>query len=92
MLNYPDMYSLSERACERVAVNMQAIFTLAGFKIVPTIKNLICRCFFKIVRCDAVENYMFLRDSLLLLMVGWIVIWGGSQELHVFTVFLTGAR
>ena len=23
---------------------------------------------------------------------GWIVIWGSRQEVHVFNVFLTGAR
>ena len=63
--NYPVMYSLSEKA----AVNMQGtVFTLVGLKIVPTIKNLIY-VFFTIVRCDAVENYMFLRDSLQLVLV-----------------------
>ena len=62
MLNYPVMYTLSER--EREAVNMHGtVFTLARFKIVPTIKNLIVDVLFMIVRCDAVENYMFLRDS-----------------------------
>ena len=60
MLNYPVMYSLSER----VAVNIQGtVITLARLKIVPPIKNLICSVFFMIVRSDAVENYMFLRDS-----------------------------
>ena len=39
-----------------------------------------------IARCDAVENYMFLRDSQLMY---WIVIWGGSQE---FYIFRTGSR
>ena len=30
---------------DRAAVNMQrTVFTLAGLKIVPTIKNVICRC------------------------------------------------
>ena len=39
MLNYPAVYSLSEK--QRVAVNMQGIvFTLTRLKIVPTIKNL----------------------------------------------------
>ena len=40
------------------------VFTLGRLKIVPTIKNLICRCL--LCDCemyDAVENYMFLRDS-----------------------------
>ena len=45
-----------------MAVNMQGtVFALARLEIVPTIKNFICRCHM-IVR-DAVENYMFLRDS-----------------------------
>ena len=44
-----------------------------------------------IVRCDAVKNYMFLRDSQLVLS-GWIVIWGSSHVLYVVTVFVTGAR
>ena len=62
MFNYPVMYSLSER--ERAAVNMQGtVFTLARLKIVPTIKNLSCRYHLMIVRYDAVENYMFLRES-----------------------------
>ena len=38
ILNYPVMYSLSER----VAVNrLRTVFTLTRLKIVPTIKNLI---------------------------------------------------
>ena len=41
----------------------RAVFTLAGLKIVPTIKKLIVDDFFMIVRCDAVENYMLLGDS-----------------------------
>ena len=44
-----------------------------------------------IVRCDAIKNYMFLRDSQLV-YGGWIVIWGSSHELYVVTVFVTGAR
>ena len=52
MLNYPVLYSLSER----VAVNIQGIgFTIERLKMIPTIKNLICRCIM-IVRCEAVEN------------------------------------
>ena len=46
MLNYPDVYSLSEG--EREAAHMQeTVFTSARFKIVPTIKNLYyiqCQC------------------------------------------------
>ena len=54
---------------EREAVNMiGTVLTLARLKVVPTIKNLICRCFFMIVRCDAVENYMFYRDSQLVVV------------------------
>ena len=85
MPNYPVMYSLSER--ERAAVNIQGtVFTLAGLKIVPTIKNLMCRYLLYNVRCDAVENYMFpLRFTTG--VSGWIVICG-SQEMHVFTIFL----
>ena len=49
---------------ERAAVNVQGtVFTSAKSKIVPTIMNLIYRCLLMIVRCDEVENYMFLRDS-----------------------------
>ena len=59
-------------------------FTLARLITVPTIKNLM------IVRCVAVDNYVFLRESQL--VYGWIVIWGSGQELHDFTVVLTGAR
>ena len=57
------MYLLSKG--ERVAVNMQGtVFTSAKLKIVPTINNLICKLVFTmIVKCDEVENYMFLRDS-----------------------------
>ena len=59
ILNYPAMYSLSER--ERFSLNMQGtMFTSAILKIVPTIKNLICKVFIMIVRCDAFENYVFL--------------------------------
>ena len=61
-------------------------FTLARLKIFPTIKNL--DFFFMIVRCDAVENYVSLRFTTG--VSSWIVIWGSSQVLHVFTVFLTG--
>ena len=56
---------------ERAAVNRQGtVFTLARLKTVPTIKNTIVNIFFMIVRCDAVENYMFLRDSQLVQVVG----------------------
>ena len=54
------LFAIRER--ERASVNMQTVLTLAGLKIVFTIMNLICRCLV-IVRCDAVENYMFIRDS-----------------------------
>ena len=40
-------------------------------------RNWVVDVFFMIVRWDAVENYMFLRDSQLR---GWIVIWGSSLE------------
>ena len=43
-----------------------------------------------IARCDAIENYMFLRDSSGVSV--WIVIWGSNHELYVFIVFRTGAR
>ena len=87
MLHDPAIYALSER--ERAAVNMQGtVFALAGLKIVPTIKNLTCRGL-HYVRCDAVQNYMLCRDSQ---PSGWVEIWGSSQELYVFTVFLTAAR
>ena len=39
------------------------VFTLAGFEIVHAIKNLIIYDFFMIVKSDAVENCIFLRDS-----------------------------
>ena len=56
---------------ERAAVNMHGtLITLARLEIVSTIKNLICRCLLMIVRCDTVENYMFLRDSLV--VSGWM--------------------
>ena len=43
MLHYPIMYSLSKR--KRATVNMQGTgITIARLKIVPTMKNLICRC------------------------------------------------
>ena len=55
---------------EREAVNMQGtVFTLARLKIVLTIKNLFVDVFFMIVRYDAVENYMYHRDSQL---VKWL--------------------
>ena len=48
---------------ERVAVNMQGtVSTLVRLKIVSSIKNLTVNVFFIIVKCDAIENYMFLRD------------------------------
>ena len=53
-----------ERERERTAVNMQGtVFTLAGFEIVHTIKNLIIYDFFMILKSDAVENCIFLRNS-----------------------------
>ena len=42
-----------------------------------------------IVRCDAVENYMFLRDSQLLQVVG--LQYGKVGMNYVCAVFLTGA-
>ena len=45
MLNYPVMYSLSERERERQKA-CKELFTLARLKIVPTIKNLIVGIFF----------------------------------------------
>ena len=46
MLNYPAVYSLSEK--ERAAAQMQGtVFTLARLKIVPTIKkfyHIQCQC------------------------------------------------
>ena len=42
----------------------RTVITLARLKIVPTIKKLIVDVFFMIVRCGAVENYMFLSDGL----------------------------
>ena len=42
-------------------VNMQVtVFTLVRLKIVPTIKNLICRCLLYNLRYDAVDKYIFL--------------------------------
>ena len=38
-----------------------------------------------IVRCDAVENYMFLK-RFTTGVSGWIVTWGSSHELYAFTV------
>ena len=62
MLNYPVTYSLFER--EKVVINMQGtVINLARLKIVPTIKNLICRCLLYDCEMCAVENYMFLKDS-----------------------------
>ena len=52
--------------------------------------NVICDVFFKIVRCDDVENYVpyrIMNDA-----CGWIVIWRSSQELYVFTYSLQVAR
>ena len=60
MLNYLVVYSLSER--ESSSKMLGTMFTLARLKIVSTIKNF-CECHLKIVRCHAVENYKFLRDS-----------------------------
>ena len=77
---------------ERAVVDMiGTVFTLVQLKIIPTIRNLICRCLIY-VRCDAVRNCMFFRDSQMTGVSGWILIWGSSQELHVITLFLTGAR
>ena len=67
------------------------VFTLARLKIIPTIKNLICRRLLYDCTCDAVVNYMFLTDSLTTGVSGWIAIWGSKQELHIFTV-LAGVR
>ena len=54
-----------------MAVNMQGTgFTLARFKMIPSIMNLIVDVIFMIVRCDVVENYKFLRDSQQVLMDG----------------------
>ena len=41
-----------------------------------------------IARYDAVENYVFRATD----VIGWIVTWGSSHKLYVFTVFLTDAR
>ena len=50
---------------------------------VNTVLCMLIDVFFMIVGCDA-ENFMrFMTD-----VSGWIVIWGSSQELHIFTVFL----
>ena len=89
-VNYPVMYSLSER--ERVAVNMQGtVFTLARLKIVPTIKNLICRCL--VYDCEICCSRELCSFEIQTGVSGCcIVIWRSSQELYVFTVFLTGAR
>ena len=62
MQNYPVMYLVSER--ERISVNMLGIvFTLAKLNIIHTIKNMLVDVFFTIVRCDAVENHIFIRNS-----------------------------
>ena len=62
MLNYPVMYLVSER--ERISVNMLGIvFTLARLKIIVTIKNMLVDVFFTIVRNNAVENHIFIRNS-----------------------------
>ena len=62
MLNYPVMYLVSER--ERISVNMLGIvFTLARLKIIVTIKKMLVDVFFSIVRCDAVENHICIRNS-----------------------------
>ena len=39
-----------------------------------------------IVRCDAIENYIFQRFTAD--VSGQIVIWGGSHELYVISLFL----
>ena len=62
MLNYPVMYLVSER--ERISINMLGIvFTLARLKIIVTIKNMLVDVFFTIVRYNAVENHIFIRNS-----------------------------
>ena len=38
-------------------------FTMAGLKIAPPSRNQVVDVIFMIVRCGAVENYMFHRDS-----------------------------
>ena len=60
MLNYPVMYSLSER--ERAAVNMQGTVYLSKIENSFYHQGFV-DVFFMIVRCDAVENYMFFKDS-----------------------------
>ena len=52
MLHYPVMHLLSEK--ERATVSMKTMFNLERLKIVSILM---------IVRCDAIENYMFFRDS-----------------------------
>ena len=59
MLNCPVIYSLSER--ERAAVNMQG--TVAGLNLVSPSRTFVVDDFFIIVTCNAVENYLFLRNS-----------------------------
>ena len=69
MLHFCIMSSLSGNG--RAAVNTSRTeFNLAQLKIVPFIKNLFCRCFVMIERCDAVKNYLFLRDPELVEVVG----------------------
>ena len=59
MLNYPVIYSLSER--ESSSKHARNYVYLSKIEIVPTIKNLICRCLPLIVRCDLVNNYVSKR-------------------------------
>ena len=61
MLSYPVMYSVFEG--ESDSKHARKCAYLSRLKIVPTFKNLICRCLLYDCEIDAVENYMFLTDS-----------------------------
>ena len=54
-----------------MAVNIHGIvFTLARLKIVPTIKNLICRCLLYDYKMSCRQELYVHRDSSLVLVVG----------------------
>ena len=79
------MYLHSDSERERAVVNLQGTLYLSRIE-----SNSYHQEFDMIARYDAVKNYAPLKFTTS--VSGWILIWENSQELHVFTVFLTSAR
>ena len=74
--------ALTTSKAKNIAIALAITFVRTSWRANPVpICDVICECL--LYDCNTVENYMFLRDVSV-----WIVIWGSSHELYVCTVFL----